>query len=77
MIRNFIIYSEGTGVKCVNVFKISLFHLVFTIFIFVQNKGQNKTQVKLITVTYWIKLLLVTEAQCMVYSLMCVRIATY
>ena len=31
--------------------------LVFTIFIFMQNKGQNETQVILITVTYWIKLL--------------------
>ena len=41
--------------------------LVFTIFIIMQNKGQNETQVKLIIVTYWIKLLLVTQAQCMVY----------
>ena len=39
---------------------------VFTIFIFMQNKGQNETQVKLIRVTYWIKLLLVTQVQCMI-----------
>ena len=32
-------YSEGSW-------------LVFTIFIFMQNKGQNETQVKLITFTY-------------------------
>ena len=35
--------------------------LVFAIFIFMQNKGKNETQVKLITITYWIKLLLVTQ----------------
>ena len=34
-----------------------VFLLVFTIFIFMQNKGQNETQLKLITITYWIKLL--------------------
>ena len=38
----------------------------FTIFIFMQNKGQNETLVKLITVTYWIKFWLVTQAQCMI-----------
>ena len=38
-----------------------VFLLVFTIFIFMQNKGQNETKVKLITITYWIKLLLVTR----------------
>ena len=35
--------------------------LVFTIFIFTQNKGQNETPVKLIAITYWIKLFLVTQ----------------
>ena len=29
-----------------------VFLLVFTIFIFMQNKGQNETQVKLIIITY-------------------------
>ena len=29
-----------------------VFLLVFTIFIFIQNKGQNETQVKLITISY-------------------------
>ena len=43
MIRNFGIDSEGIW-------------LVFTIFIFVQNKGQNETQVKLIIITYWNKI---------------------
>ena len=37
-----------------------VFLLVSTIFIFMQNKGQNETQVILIIFTYWIKLLLVT-----------------
>ena len=45
VIRTFVIQKE--------------FLLVFTIFIFMQNKSQNETQVKLITITYWIKLLLV------------------
>ena len=39
VIINFVIYSEGIW-------------LVFTIFIFMQNKGQNETQVKLIIITY-------------------------
>ena len=34
---------------------------VFTVFIFMQSKGQNKTKVKLISVTYWIKNLLVIQ----------------
>ena len=38
-----------------------VFLLVFTIFIFMQNKGQNETQVKLIAITYWIKWLLVIQ----------------
>ena len=33
-----------------------VFLLVFTIFIFLQNKGQNKTQVNLIKITYWNKI---------------------
>ena len=43
VIRNFVIDSEGIW-------------LVFTIFIFMQNKGQNETQVKLIIITYWNKI---------------------
>ena len=39
VITTFVIYSEGIW-------------LVFTIFIFMQNKGQNETHVKLIAVTY-------------------------
>ena len=39
VIINFVIYSDGIW-------------LVFAIFIFMQNKGQNKTQVKLIIITY-------------------------
>ena len=35
--------------------------MVFTNFIFMQNKGQDETQVKLMTITYWIKWLLVTR----------------
>ena len=35
--------------------------MVFTIFLFMQKKGKNETRVKLITITYWIKLLLVTR----------------
>ena len=38
LIRNFVIQK--------------VFWLVFTIFIFMQNKGQHETRVKLITVTY-------------------------
>ena len=49
VIRNFDIYSEGIW-------------LVFTNFIFMQNKGQNETEVKWINVLIWIKLLLVTQA---------------
>ena len=50
VIRNFVIQK--------------VFWLVFTILIFVQNKGKNEAEVKLTTVsTYSIKLLLVTQAQ--------------
>ena len=34
-----------------------VFLLVFTIFIFMQNKGQNETQVKLIIITYLNKII--------------------
>ena len=44
--------------------------LVFTIIIFMQNKGQNETQVKLITITYWIKLLLVTRVSGIIMAYM-------
>ena len=46
-----------------------VFLLVFTIFIFMQNKGQNKTQVKLIMVTYWNKIVVShTSIMIMVYT---------
>ena len=45
-----------------------VFLLVFTIFIFMQNKGQNKTQVKLIIITYLNKIVVShTSIMIMVY----------
>ena len=54
VIRTFVIQKE--------------FLLVFTIFIFMPNKGQNETQVKLIIVTYWNKIVVShTSTMIMVY----------
>ena len=45
-----------------------VFLLVFTIFIFMQNKGQNETQVKLIIITYLNKIVIGhTSIMIMVY----------
>ena len=45
-----------------------VFLLVFTIFIFMQNKGQNETQVKLIIITYLNKIVVShTSIMIMVY----------
>ena len=55
VIINFVIYSDGI-------------RLVFTIFIFMQNKGQNETQVKLIIITYLNKIVVShTSTMIMVY----------
>ena len=55
VIRNFVIYSEGIW-------------LVYTIFIFMQNKGQNETRVKLIIITYLNKIVVShTSTMIMVY----------
>ena len=45
-----------------------VFLLVFTIFIFMQNKGQNETQIKLIIITYLNKIVVShTSIMIMVY----------
>ena len=45
-----------------------VFLLVFTIFIFMQNKGENETQVKLIIITYLNKIVVShTSIMIMVY----------